>query len=82
MFSCSDKTKKMLCIPAYILVSICALFHALKELDFISKDHANWMYFGLEDKPTAKKVINYIYLIAALFTLSCAVSLMMKKSNI
>jgi hypothetical protein len=73
----SEKVRKCICIPAYILVAICALLASLQEFG-IEGAH-KWMYFGMSENKTAKTVLNAIYFIAAVITLICAIGWIIRK---
>jgi len=69
----SEKTRKMICIPAYLICALCSLICGIQC--FSEPNHKMWFHLGLENK-TARQVINVILIIAGLITLSCAVGWM------
>ena len=75
-----DSTRKWICIPAYIIVALCALLCAYCRLELPGHKTINMdlLHFKSENK-TVKTVVNIILLIAALVTLSCAVGWMVRK---
>ncbi len=72
----SDKVRKCVCIPAYILVAICALLASLEHLGV--NDVHKWMYFGLSESKTGKTILSVVYFIAAIITLICAIGWMIR----
>ena len=75
-----ESVRKWICIPAYIIVAVCALLCAYSGLDLPGKDkiNMNLMYLNSDNK-TVKTVVNIILLIAALTTLGCALSWCCRK---
>jgi hypothetical protein len=61
--------KKSICIPAYIIVAICALMCSLQFLQ--EPGHTMWIHLGIKN-PIGVKLINIILLIAAVTTLVCS----------
>jgi len=73
MFKLDDKTRKMICIPAYLICALCALLCGIQC--FQKPEHTMWFHFGIENK-TARQTINIVLILAGLVTLSCAVGWM------
>ncbi len=72
----SEKIRKCVCIPAYILVALCALLYTIETFG-VSGAH-DWMYFGIQNK-TGRTIINSVYFIAAVITLICAIGWMIRS---
>lgn len=71
----SESLRKILCIPSYIIVAICALICSINSLSSNDKISMNMLY-GKEDKSWRKTIVASILLLASLVTLSCAVTWM------
>ncbi len=76
----SESTRRWICIPAYIIVALCALLcsYNMLELPGYKTINMDLLHFKSENK-TVKTVVNVILLIAAIITLSCAISWMIRK---
>ncbi len=76
----NECTRKWICIPAYIIVALCALLcsYCRLELPGYKTINMDLLHFKSENK-TVKKIVNIILLIASLITLTCAITWMMIK---
>jgi hypothetical protein len=76
----SESLRKWICIPAYIIVALCALLCSYSSLELPGHKTINMdlLHFKSENK-TVKTVVNVILLIAALVTLGCALSWCCRK---
>ena len=74
-----EKTRKWICIPAYIIVALCALYCAYADLGLPYNNVINrdLLYFHSKN-PIVKNTVNIILLIAALVTLNCAIGWMLR----
>lgn len=73
----SESMRKAICIPAYIIVAICALICSINALSSNDKISMK-LLFGDKDKSWRKTIVASILLLASLITLACAISWMMK----
>jgi len=75
----NENTRKWICIPAYIITALCALFCAYGNLGLPFHNNINMNLLYLHSKNTTmKNIINIILLIAALITLNCAMGWMLR----
>jgi hypothetical protein len=73
----SESMRKSICIPAYIIVAICALICSINALSSNDKISMK-IVFGDDDKSWRKTITSSILLLASLVTLACAITWMMK----
>ena len=75
----NEKLRKWICIPAYIVVALCALYCAYADLGLPYNDYINrdLLYF-YSTNSIVKNVVNVILLIASLVTLNCAIGWMIR----
>lgn len=69
----NDKTRKMICIPAYIICALCALLCGIQC--FQDPSHKMWFHFGADNR-MVRQTINVILIASGLVTLSCAIGWM------
>jgi hypothetical protein len=72
----SESLRKIVCIPAYIIVAICALICSINALSSSDKVNMN-LLFGEEKTSWRKTIVASILLLASLVTLACAVTWML-----
>jgi hypothetical protein len=73
-----ESLRKIVCIPAYIIVAICALICSINALSSSDKISMK-LFFGDDNTSLRKTIVASILLLASLITLACAVSWMMMK---
>lgn len=76
----SEQTRKWICIPAYIIVALCALLCSYSSLELPGHKTFNMdlLHFKSQNE-TVKKISNIVLLIASIVTLGCALSWMCCK---
>ena len=75
-----DQTRKWICIPAYIIVALCALLCSYGDLGLPGSKtivNRNLLYF-YSTNSTVRTIINIVLLLSALVTLSCAIGWMIR----
>jgi hypothetical protein len=80
MMANKECIRKWICIPAYIIVALCALYCSYSYLELPGHKVINMdlLYFRSDNK-TVKTTVNIILLIASLVTLGCAIGWMVRK---
>jgi hypothetical protein len=73
-----ESLRKIVCIPAYIIVAICGLICSINALSSNPKITMK-LFFGEKETSLRKTIVASILLLASLITLACAVSWMMMK---
>jgi hypothetical protein len=71
----SENTRKLICIPAYIIVGLCAMICALGAL--LNNPNIS-MHALYKNSELMKNIVNIILLGAGIITLSCAVGWLVK----
>jgi hypothetical protein len=74
-----ESLRKIVCIPAYIIVAICALICSINALSSNPKITMKLFFGDKEETSLRKTIVASILLLASLITLACAVSWMMMK---
>lgn len=76
----NECTRKWICIPAYIIVAVCALLCAYNKLELPGYKTINMDLLYLKsDNKVVRKTIDVVLLIAAIVTLTCAIGWMIRK---